>query len=569
MNPFRSFSMKHLPLVLLSLLVIALPAGAAETAKIGGYSPEEALRLGEIMYREGVLPSGEPMTAIVQGDIELTGTMSTCANCHLRSGLGALEGGVFSPPTNGARLYAPLRDLQDIPGSSMKRSMFKAPRPAYTKESLAKALITGESPNGTMLSETMPRYVLSGNDMEIMIYYLENLSSRLSPGVTDDEIRFATIVTDTISQIDRESLLQPLTTFINTEWNGRLNNLLDRPGVKFSPDALGPGSKRYRKLSLDIWELKGAPASWPQQLESLYRKKPVFALLGGVVPGKWEPVHRFCEQNQIPCILPITALPVISGTDWYTLYFSKGYYQEGETAAKYLSRVFSLPPEKKVVQVYREKETGIAISRGFADSWAELGSSPLVNRPLADNEVTDEKFWKRLAAAHPDAVLLVWLGPEDLGGIHTLAQGKGKPSSIFVSNGLLQGNFSQLPDSIREQLLLTYPNRLPTDDKNARSLVDGWFTYNKLSSGNQPISWNSFLLTRTLFRIFLDMEGNLYRDYFLDIFDDGRDITTSSVLYPKLSFGPGQRYAVKGCYVVTLPPGKNPAIVPQSDWVVY
>jgi len=569
MNGFRSSSLKVLSLMLLSLLVFALPAGGAEPPKIAGYSPEEALRLGEIMYREGILPSGKPMKAIVQGDIEMDGTMSTCANCHLRSGLGALEGGVFSPPTNGVLLYAPLRDLQDIPGSSMKRSMFKAPRPAYTKESLAKALITGESPNGTMLSETMPRYVLSGNEMDILIYYLENLSSRLSPGVTDDEIRFATIVADTTSRIDRESLLQPLTTFINTEWNGRLNNLLNKPGVQFSPDALGPGSKRYRKLTLDIWELQGAPASWPQQLESLYRKKPVFALLGGVLPGKWEPVHRFCEQNRIPCILPVTTLPVISGTDWYTLYFSKGYYQEGETAAKYLSRVFSLPPEKKVVQVYREKDPGIAISRGFADTWAELGSSPIINRPLADNEAPDEKFWKHIASVHPDAVLLAWLGPEDLGGLHSLAQGKGKPSSIFASNGLLQGNFSQLPDSIRQQLLLTYPTRLPGDDRTARSMVDGWFTYNRLPTGNQAISFSSFLLTRTLFRIFLDMEGNLYRDYFLDIFDDGKDIVTSSVHYPKLSFGPGQRYAVKGCYVVTLSPGQNPAIVPQSDWVVY
>jgi len=564
LKQFRRF------LVVLALITPgAVPAAAVESGTIGGYSPAEAFRLGERMYRDGILPSGAPMTAIVQGDIEMTGSMSTCTNCHLRSGLGALEGGVFSPPTNGARLYAPIRDLQDIPGSNMKRSMFKGPRPAYTRATLARALLTGETPQGTPLSETMPRYQLGSADMEILLHYLEQLSSRLSPGVNDEEIRFATIISDRITPADRESLLQPLTTFINVEWNGRLKELTNRPGVKFSPKALGAGSVRYRKLALDIWELKGEPATWPRQLESFYRQQPVFAILGGMVTGKWEPIHRFCEQNQIPCILPITDLPVISTSDWYTLYASRGYYQEGETAAKYLSRVFSLPPEKKVVQVFRDTEAGLAISSGFANTWNELGTTTLINRQLAGNEAAGEAFWTRLIADYPDAVLLVWLGPEDMAGIQALAKGGGKPSTIFASAGMLRNNFAPLPDAIREQLLLTYPTRLPGDSAYATSLADGWMKHNWLTPANKAVAWQSYLLTRILPRIFLDMEGNLYRDYFLDIFDDGRDITNTSVLYTKLSFGPGQRYAVKGCYVVSLSPGNNQAVIPQSDWVVY
>ena len=38
--------------------------------------------------------------------------------------------------------------------------------------------------------------------------------------------------------------------------------------------------------------------------------------------------------------------------------------------------------------------------------------------------------------------------------------------------------------------------------------------------------------------------------------------------YPRLGFGPGQRYAAKGCYLVQLGPGAMPELRQASDWVV-
>lgn len=550
---------------LLPLLCLAFPAAAEQKNTVAGYPADVALRLGAAMYRDGVLPSGKPLTATVQGDIELTGSMSTCANCHVRSGLGALEGGVLSPPTNGARLYAPIKDPQDIPGSAMKRSMFTRGRPAYTRETLARALLTGVGPAGGRLSETMPLYALTEAEMEIMIFYLEHLSSELAPGVTDDEIRFATVLTDAVAPRDRDALLLPLNAFINEEWNARLPGLNARQG-KSSAAGNKPA---YRKLALDVWELKGSPATWSGQLEALYRGKPVFALLGGIAPGNWNPVHDFCEKNQIPCILPSTELPAVSDTDWYTLYFSKGYHQEGETAAKYLSRVFALPPEKKVVQVFRGGEEGKALARGFSDTWVKLGQAPLIDMPIAGADKIDARFWDKLVSSHPDAVLLLWLGPADLAGIEALAASRNKPSTVFVSSTMLAGDFKAVPDSVRDLTLITYPSRLPGDGEYARSIATGWLKYKNISVANTSIAAKSYLITRVLSRVLLDMGGNAYRDYFLDIFDDGKDETSTSVLHPKLSFGPGQRYASKGCYVVSLTKGDNVKVVRQSDWVVY
>ena len=119
-------------------LLMAASASAADEPGVAGYPAQEALRLGEAIYDKGVLPSGKPVTAVVRGDIKLKGTMVTCSNCHRRGGLGSLEGGVLTPPTNGAKLYLPLQTA-DLPGPIMNRDLFKHPRPAYTDESLTAA----------------------------------------------------------------------------------------------------------------------------------------------------------------------------------------------------------------------------------------------------------------------------------------------------------------------------------------------------------------------------------------------------------------------------------------------
>src|ERR1700693_4613387 len=93
---------------MLALTGFILPCSAAGQAK-SALSPQEQLRLGERIYREGILPSGEVMQAVVKGDVTVPGTSFTCVSCHLRSGLGSFEGGVVTPPTNGTKLFKPLQ----------------------------------------------------------------------------------------------------------------------------------------------------------------------------------------------------------------------------------------------------------------------------------------------------------------------------------------------------------------------------------------------------------------------------------------------------------------------------
>ncbi|TAN39377.1 MAG: amino acid ABC transporter substrate-binding protein [Nitrospirae bacterium] len=555
-------SRKDLKLVrfvlILGVLLCFSGSLAAAAGDVAGHPATEALRLGELMYRNGVLPSGKPLQAIAQGDLKLHGKMVTCANCHMKGGLGSFEGWVLTPPTNGVKLYAPLRSGSDLPGSGMARGQLEFPRPAYTDESLAKALRAGIDPSGRILKETMPRYILDDRDMEIFIYYLKNLSSHFPPGVTDNEVRFATVVTADVSAQDRDAMLEPLKAYIRNEWNVSLPVLrqLQR-------------DSSYRSLSLDVWELKGPAATWREQLDSLHRRQPVFGLLGGISSGTWVPVHEFCEMNKIPCILPVTDLPAASGSDGYTLYFSKGYYQEGETAAKYLGRVFDFPQDGQIIQVYRDNVQGRALAQGFADVWKKLGTAVMKNRIISDSEKTGRDFWKGLSAAYPKAALLLWLGPEDLDGSAELAETGDRPALVFVSSTMLKGALPLIPESIRDLTFITYPNRLPEEAAFPRSSVEQWLRVRNILTTDLTISSKMYFLSRMLGMVLTDMRGNFYQDYFLDLFDSLEDQAGTVAAYPRLSFGPGQRYASKGCYVVRLSTGPQPKIIRLSDWVIY
>lgn len=565
----RAWVLPAILLVFGAAVVSVGGAGEEEQSPIEGLTRAEALELGERMYREGLLPSGEPMRAFVQQDIEVEGTMFSCQSCHVRSGMGSREGTVITYPTCGSWLYKPLQ------GAEMKaESQARVPsrldpppfRPAYTDESLARAIRRGKDPNDRVLDYVMPRYLVNGTDLDILVFYLKNLSSTWSPGVDDTTIRFATVIGPGVNEVDRQAMLGPLEAHIRDHNSqSRHDERRAKSGPFYKEEKFAP----YRRYSLSVWELEGSPESWSEQLQAFYMKESVFALLGGIANGEWAPIHEFCEGNQVPCLLPITDFPVISDSDWYTLYFSKGYYQEGETAARFLRRAEGIDADAPVVQVYSGDRVGRALVSGFRDARQSMSLPPAVEVEVAADAEVDAAFWKKLIAADPSAVLVVWLDGDALASIGVLASTETQPQMMIASSTVLGKSLYSLPDAVRPFTFLTHPGSLEEDEVRSRLATESWLRAKKLPITNFEIQAKMYFLGWTLAPMVKMMRDDFYRDYFFDIMDMMRDQYYSIAVYPRLSFGPGQRYASKGCYIVQIVGGEDPHLEKRSNWVIH
>jgi hypothetical protein len=429
-------------------------------------------------------------------------------------------------------------------------------RPAYTEASLAKALRTGLDPTGREFSDVMPRYDLKDADMAILVRYLRTLSSQVPPGVDGTTVRFATVIGDEVSLADRDAMLKPLTSYVafhNSLSRGFSHRMYRTPaGREIIQD--------HRTFTLATWVLKGPRATWRRQLEARYRKEPVFALLGGISYGSWQPVHDFCEARELPCLLPITDFPAISEKDWYTLYFSRGFHQEGEAAARFLA---AGPAGRRVTQLV-QGEAGQALADGFQRAWRELRQPEAKVVRLPEHQLPSPDFLRTLVQRDPSQVLLLWGGPELLQAV-AAGLGDGAPGvSQVISSSLQKGHLQDLPDALRPLTYITHPYRHPDDEaRSLRNTVPSLVTQGE----DGRIASRMYSLVQVFSKALMDLEGGFTRDHLLDRVDMLPDQVLPD--FERLGFGPGQRYASKGCYIMQLTPGSAPRLVKRSDWVIH
>lgn len=547
-------------------------------------------KIGERIYREGIGPNGEAVEAIVQGDLSMLGTEFTCVSCHMRAGLGSLEGGVITTPTTGKRLYSPYNGVADLPmvnlGRIRKLTAAPPPRPAYTEAGVAMAIRTGVDPNGRELDPIMPRYNIEGEAMAGLIKYLNTLSAQHSPGVEEGTVHIATVITPEVRREDREAVVREMADFIHSR------NMLK--GYSGQGDSRRANQMRMKMLAKDIdlealydfnlhiWELDGDPSTWRKQLEDRYAEQPVFLLLGGISYGEWAVIHRFCEENKIPSILPNTDFPPAIGSDWYTLYFSRGYDVEGETAARYLAKHANVAKDARVVQVYRDTPAGRDLAAAFAGERNRLGASTPVGIALGANEKADPEAIAALYLKdRPDAMVL-WLGKEVYPALESMAASSNRPGTVILSSTLLLEDIWNVPEPARDFVLFTFPYKLQ-EDKPPPALD----RFRKPINYQPPFQERKVeVRARAATKLFADVLGNirdnLYRDYVFDMIDMMGQSTfapggmnsmmgvTVGPDYGRLTFGPAQRVAIKGCYVVQLSPqGKTPIFLKRSEWLIH
>jgi hypothetical protein len=163
----------------------------------------------------------------------------------------------------------------------------------------------------------------------------------------------------------------------------------------------------------------------------------------------------------------------------------------------------------------------------------------------------------------------VWLNADDFPDLQLLAKKHGRPAMVFASSSLLAQRMYSLPESERGYVYLTYPRALPQESLGYRPPVATTVTGDRAPASRSDTELKMASLLQTIANPLSRMRSFVYRDYFLELIESTPDLLAKPAYYPRLSFGPGQRYASKGCYIVQLASGPTPTLIPRSEWVIH
>jgi hypothetical protein len=590
---------------------LTLSVGLVTKAGAQIASPVDAkqVEIGRRIYTEGVHSDGTPLTGTRFGNASASGNRVACVDCHRPSGLGQVEGDIAVPPVSGNFLFAKPDEKRVVNMDPHVSKRFNQAHDPYTDATLAGAILNGVNSEGREMSLAMPRYQMSGSDLQALTAYLKQLSAQWSPGVTSKSIRFATVITPDVDPV-RRKVLQDMMKLIVRQKNG--STLLAQSGQTrhhmTSASELILGSER--KWELDIWELQGAPDTWATQLADWYRQKPVFALLSGVGNGTWQPVHDFCEREKVPCWFPTVDAPVTTPAK-FSFYFSGGVTLEANVLAQHLR--MQQPLAKRIVQVYRDEEAGRAAS--LALSKALVGSTIAVeSRVLKSDVPAPQALAAALDKVGSDAVLMLWLRPDDVQALGQLEPVGGKR---YFSALLAKGEHAPVATKWRANSFLIYPYELPQRRAVQLAYFNAWRNLRKIELVDEALQSEVFFALNFMTDTLSDMLENFYRDYLVERAESmlskreggkaeqetrdrvalGRpgDLTRKhgtmmlmdeqtripignqqeaavksqgTTMYPHLSLAPGQRLASKGGYIVRFANDSGDQLVSESDWIV-
>ncbi len=313
-----------------------------------------------------------------------------------------------------------------------------------------------------------------------------------------------------------------------------------------------------RKWELHVWELTGPPDGWEAQLRARQAATPVFAVVSGIGGATWAPVHRFCEREGVPCLLPNVELPVVAEQDFYPVYFSRGVLLEAPLVARRLAEAREV---RRVVQVYRAGDVGAAAAGALQEAARASGLEGEL-RPLPPGEARGALQAALAGTGAHDAVVL-WLRPADLRALPAPPAA----AAVFAS-GLMGGlEDAPLPPAWRDAARLTYPFDLPEQRRVRMDFPLGWMTVKRVPVVAERVQVDTYLACVILSETVGHMLDSFVRDYLVERVEAMLSHRLVNGYYPRLGLAPGQRFASKGGYLVRLAGPSGRKVVADGDWV--
>jgi mono/diheme cytochrome c family protein len=448
----------------------------------------------------------QTQTASVAG-ANLPGHKSACVNCHRHSALGGFEADMAVPAIAGRYLF---QAASTLTGHTLPWAVEQNERPAYTVESLHAALTRGVSPTGRTLRAVMPRYQMSQQDVADISAYLAQIDGRVPPGVEAEKIYLATVVTPDVSVSDRNAMLRTLEAYVAAK-NAATRQERARSNV--SARSQQQMYRNYRSWELLTWTLEGEPNTWSAQLAALFAQRPVFGMVGGMSGADWTAIHMFCEQHELPCLLPqLQQTPFLKHASeaFFNVYFHEGLPARLRTASQWMKM-------HKVSKV----EIASGAPSGLAQALTLLELQPL--EASGAQRAREQSELVPVISVQSDQMLSIALTFVEAGSPTT--------SRVLVADA-------------------------PPNQVNARSKA--WMQRHGLDGLPSSITGKALQAATAMAEMLAHADLSFSAAYCLERLEHGLESMPNYTAFQRLSLAPGQRFAAKGSFIGT--PGANQAL---------
>jgi hypothetical protein len=287
----------------------------------------------------------------------------------------------------------------------------------------------------------------------------------------------------------------------------------------------------------------------------MYEKDRPFAIVSGAVGNSFADVHAFCEEQEIPCLLPLSDPPAYPDKSFYSLYFSDGAALQARVIAKHIQA--STPSAGgAVLLVHDGSPAANVILKTLQPLLLQQPARTVRIVKISSRHAPDSRKWQKTLGADRRASQMIALLPAT--AMQALPQAldmvDAAPGVIYTAESLT--NWADAPSNVLDQLSSkvrhVYPYALPSSGGAQFPREYLWFRQHDLESIDPVLSAKVLFACRVLGVGLADIQNNFSGEYLIESLEHALDGTQLTSLLPRTSLGPGQRVLSRGAYLVRL-----------------
>jgi ABC-type branched-subunit amino acid transport system substrate-binding protein len=476
-------------------------------------------RRGKEIYLRGNSPSGRKIIGRI-GEIDMPGSILSCAGCHGMRGEGKTEGGVTAGNLTWSNLVKPY-------GHTHPTGRQHGP---FNESSFIRAVINGVDSNGSALLVAMPRYKLSAEDMSDLIAYLKRVDSDLDPGLTESSIRIGLV-------LPSQGALADVSVAMKDVFTAYFDDINTRGGI-FN-----------RKIELRLADAGAGSEATATVAQSFARKEEIFAFVGGLSVGADPQIATLAWNEQIPFIGPSTLLPHAEvPANRYLFYLLPGV---GEQAASLVNFAAAQPQLENapIAVVYSENPLGIAAATAAEEQAKKIGRGVGTKQVYRSNNFDARRIVNDLKGRGVELLLFFGAGKEQSSLLSEAAAAGWAPHFFFL--GVMSGK--EFPASVatfKNKIFIAFPT-VPSDISRQgmtefRSLHEKY----KFAPRHTASQLSAFAVAKVFVEGLTRAGKDLSREKLITTLEGLYDYETGTT--PHITFGPNRRVGAAGAHVLAI-----------------